>query len=78
MAKRTKLPTDASQRGKAIVDLATGASEAPDVEEESPRGRAGGQKGGKARSEKLTPARRSEIAKKAAQARWSGKPSSGS
>jgi hypothetical protein len=35
-------------------------------------GRLGGQKGGKARAESLTPERRSEIAKKAAAARWSG------
>ncbi|MFC1909465.1 hypothetical protein ACFLXD_06445 [Chloroflexota bacterium] len=34
-------------------------------------GRLGGLKGGKARAESLTPERRSEIAKKAAQARWS-------
>jgi len=33
-------------------------------------GRAGGRKGGKARATKLTPERRSEIARKAAQARW--------
>ena len=33
-------------------------------------GRLGGQKGGKARAEKLTPERRSEIARKAATARW--------
>ncbi len=33
-------------------------------------GRLGGLKGGKARAEKLTPERRSEIAKKAANARW--------
>lgn len=33
-------------------------------------GRRGGLKGGKARAEKLTPEQRSEIAKKAAQARW--------
>lgn len=33
-------------------------------------GRRGGLKGGKARAEKLTAKRRSEIAKKAAQARW--------
>ena len=33
-------------------------------------GRKGGLKGGKARAEKLTPKRRSEIAKKAAKARW--------
>lgn len=33
-------------------------------------GRLGGLKGGKARAEKLTSARRTEIARKAAQARW--------
>ncbi|HUY21862.1 MAG TPA: hypothetical protein VMV22_05940 [Acidimicrobiales bacterium] len=32
--------------------------------------RRGGRKGGKARAEKLTPEQRSEIAKKAAAARW--------
>jgi hypothetical protein len=36
-------------------------------------GHKGGLKGGKARSEKLTPERRSEIAKKAALARWKTK-----
>ena len=33
-------------------------------------GRLGGQKGGKARAEKLTSEQRSEIARKAVQARW--------
>ncbi|MCX5995261.1 MAG: histone H1, partial [Chloroflexi bacterium] len=33
-------------------------------------GSLGGKKGGKARFEKLTPEQRTEIAKKAAQARW--------
>lgn len=33
-------------------------------------GRLGGKKGGKARAEKLTPERRKEIAKKAAESRW--------
>jgi hypothetical protein len=36
-------------------------------------GRLGGQKGGKARAAKLSKKRRSEIAKKAAQARWKKK-----
>lgn len=36
-------------------------------------GRLGGKKGGKARAKKLTPERRSEIAKKAAQTRWKHK-----
>lgn len=35
-------------------------------------GRMGGAKGGKARAEKLSPVRRSAIAKKAAKARWKG------
>lgn len=33
-------------------------------------GRRGGKKGGKARADKLTPEERSEIARKAAEARW--------
>jgi hypothetical protein len=36
-------------------------------------GRLGGLKGGKARTEKLSPERRKEIAQKAAQARWNKK-----
>lgn len=36
-------------------------------------GRLGGLKGGRARAERLTPERRSEIAKKAALARWASK-----
>ena len=38
-------------------------------------GRLGGKKGGKARAAKLTPERRSEIARKAAAARWGSSPS---
>lgn len=33
-------------------------------------GKLGGKKGGKARAEKLSPAKRKQIAKKAAEARW--------
>jgi hypothetical protein len=36
-------------------------------------GRMGGLKGGKARAEKLSPRKRKQIAKKAAQARWAKK-----
>ena len=35
-------------------------------------GKLGGAKGGKARAEKLSPAKRKAIAKKAAEARWKG------
>jgi hypothetical protein len=76
MAKRTKMPTDLNQRAKAIVDLATSDEELPDPDEgKDPAavalGRKGGQKGGKARAEKLTPKERSEAARRAVNARWS-------
>jgi len=75
MAK-TKRPTDINQRAKSIVDIATGeVTETPEQIDElkaaaSALGRKGGLKGGKARAESLTSKRRSEIAKKAAKARW--------
>jgi len=50
--------------------------EATEPEELTPaqvNGRNGGLKGGKARAEKLSAEERSEIARKAAQARWSTK-----
>jgi hypothetical protein len=70
-----KRPRDPSQLGKLIVDLATGEAVEDDpgagknaMAMES--GRRGGLKGGKARAAKLTPEQRSEIARKAARARW--------
>lgn len=61
---------DLNQLAKSIVDIATG--ETPSTEETifTVSGRKGGLKGGKARAESLTDAQRSEIAKKAARARW--------
>jgi hypothetical protein len=67
MAKRTRMPTDLNQRAKAIVDLATSDEELPEKDEARA---AGGRKGGQGRAEKLTPEERSEIARKAAAARW--------
>jgi len=73
--KKPKRPRDANQLAKMVVDLATG-----DAEEVDPnagkdraavkRGKAGGAKGGPARAAKLSAKERSEIAKKAAAARW--------
>lgn len=70
---------DPNQLAKLIADEATGEAP-PEQPEESGKnpaavalGRLGGQKGGKARAEKLTAKRRSEIAKKAAKTRWSKK-----
>ncbi len=75
MTDKRKRPRDISQRAKLIVDIATGEVEdKPDDEGKNPHavalGRLGGQKGGKARAERLSPEERSEIAKKAARARW--------
>ena len=62
--------------------VAQEATEGPADDEEQPLdtkgknphavalGRLGGKKGGKARAAKLTPERRSEIARRAARARW--------
>ena len=57
-----------------VVQQATAEDEPETPHEKNPAavalGRLGGLKGGKARAEKLTPEERSEIASKAAKARW--------
>ena len=75
MAKHPARPRDPNELAKLIADLATGETQDvdPDAGKDSAAvslGRRGGLKGGKARAEKLTDERRSEIAKKAAAARW--------
>lgn len=77
MAKRSSKPRDTNSMAAAIVAQATD----PDDQGDDPykgknpvaveAGRVGGQKGGAARAAKLTPQERSEISRKAAQARWS-------
>lgn len=69
-------PRDPNKLARQIVHEATG--EAPPFDRDEGKdpaavalGRKGGARGGKARAEKLTAERRSEIAKKAADARWS-------
>jgi hypothetical protein len=76
--KKEKRPRDTNQLAKSIVDIATGEKkEEPTQDTKNPHavelGRLGGLKGGKARAEKLSAKKRSEIAKKAAQARWKDK-----
>lgn len=77
MAK-AKRPSDPNKRAKSIVDIATGQSP-DDISEDAIKaaaaalGRKGGLKGGPARAAKLSPKKRSEIAKKAAAARWGNK-----
>ena len=76
MPKRSSKPTDLNRRAAAIV--AQSVSDEPETDPYKGKnpaavelGRLGGQKGGKARAAKLTPKKRSEIARKAARARWS-------
>jgi hypothetical protein len=70
MSKAPKRPRDMNQWAKRMVDLATGSAEAAPETGLTKRARAGGRKGGPARSAALTPEQRSEIARAAAQARW--------
>ena len=66
------MPRDPSQRAKKTLDLFTGEVESERVKDPAAveLGRKGGLKGGKARAAKLSPEQRSEIARKAAAARW--------
>lgn len=75
MPKPPKRPRDQNQLAKMILDIATGEIEDPVSEKKkSPsKRRSGGLKGGKARAEKLSPAKRKAIAKKAAESRWGKK-----
>jgi hypothetical protein len=70
-------PRDVNQLAKQLVAEATGQADALPEDTRDPLavelGRRGGLKGGKARAAKLTPEQRSEIAKKAAAARWGPK-----
>ena len=70
-----KRPRDPNQLAKSIIDIATG--EKPEVDHDAGKdpaavslGRKGGLKGGAARAASMTPKRRAEIAKKAAESRW--------
>jgi hypothetical protein len=79
-SSKPKRPRNVNQLAKMNVDEATGqtpetpAEAKPEQPEKNPAavalGRLGGLKGGKARAEKLSARKRSQIAKKAAAARW--------
>lgn len=76
MPKRSSKPRDVNAMAAAIVAQATSDEPVPDPDEgKNPAavalGRLGGAKGGKARAARLTSEQRSEIARKAAVARWS-------
>ena len=81
MAKRKKKEHDFAVTAFRVVQEATRQAEPEPkeaelelVEGKNPHavalGRLGGLKGGKARANKLTPERRKEIARKAAESRW--------
>jgi hypothetical protein len=77
MAKKSSKPRDTNSMAAAIVAQSVDPEDQGDdpYEGKNPAavelGRRGGQKGGKARADKLTPERRSEIARAAAAERWS-------
>jgi hypothetical protein len=77
MIRRKRMPRDTNQLAAEIVKLATGQPVEPEPDPDAGKnphavalGRLGGLKGGIARKTKLPKARRSEIARKAVQARW--------
>jgi hypothetical protein len=66
-----KLPKDTNKLAAEIVRLSTGGSTPESITEYLSRiGRKGGLKGGKERAKRLSGEQRSEIASKAAKARW--------
>lgn len=69
--KGEKRPADVVANAVAVMRIATGQEEEKTPKAEGKEyARKGGLKGGKARAKALTPEQRSEIAKKAATARW--------
>lgn len=70
MTDRPKRPRDQNQLAKLIVDLATGEASEADTPEKAEGQQRGGLKGGRARAEALSPDRRTEIAREAAEVRW--------
>jgi len=75
-SRKKQGPKDPNETAFRIIQEATGQAPKPEPPTKDPAavelGRKGGLKGGKARAAKLSPAQRTEIAKKAAKARWKG------
>ena len=74
-SSKKKRPRDTNQLAKSIVDEATSDSAPPKESVKAESGRKGGQRGGRARAQKLTQKERVEIARKAAASRWQKKES---
>ena len=74
MEKRKKKEYDFAVKAFNVVQQATNETKPESKEiDHKALGRKGGLKGGKVRASRLSSERRSEIAKKAAQARWKTK-----
>ena len=79
MRRLSKMPTDPNQAAALTVNLAKEEPEALSIQQKAVSqylatiGRRGGIKGGKARAEKLSSAKRVEIATNAAKSRWAAK-----
>jgi len=70
--KGQKRPADVIGNAVKVMQIATGeAEEEFEDDGKDPAAKALGKKGGKARAASMTPERRAEIARKAAQKRWS-------
>ena len=69
-----KRPADAIGRAIMVAKIATGEIEETTDDPSKAHHSRGGKIGGAARAAKLTPEQRSEIAKRAASARWARKP----
>ena len=70
MADTPKRPRDPNQLAKLIVDIASGDQTDTLPQPKDAAAQAMGRKGGAARSASMTPERRAEIARKAAEKRW--------
>ena len=69
--KGQKRPADVNSRAVMIAKIATGEIDDAEPDDgKDPAAKALGKKGGAARARSMSPERREEIAKKAAQARW--------
>jgi hypothetical protein len=78
MPKHPKRPRDPAQLAKLVIDIATGEARDPVPDAVTPAqefARQGGLKGGAVRAERLSAQRRQEIARAAAEKRWSKKKS---
>ena len=71
--KRLKRPRDPVQLGKLVGDILTGQIEDRAQDHRNAAAAEMGSKGGKARAASMSPAKRAEIAKKAAKGRWGSK-----